>query len=235
MAGAEFYTYVHRRNDTGEVFYVGKGSGKRAYDKSARSEYWKRIAAKHGVTVDIVDRFETEQKSFKSEIALIHLFSVSGLRLINMTQGGEGCRGAKRSEETKLKMSLAMKARPPHVVSEETRKKMSASAVGRRMSIEAIEKTAAAHRGMKRSQKTLDLMSAALKGKKMPPRSQETRDKLAAGRLGKVHSEETKRQMSLSRTGKKKRPQSAEHKAKLSAARKKYWRDLKELKEAANQ
>lgn len=43
-----FYTYLHRRNDTGQVFYVGKGKGQRAHDKYKRSAHWKRIVAKHG-------------------------------------------------------------------------------------------------------------------------------------------------------------------------------------------
>ena len=30
MSALGFYTYEHTRNDTGAVFYVGKGRGKRA-------------------------------------------------------------------------------------------------------------------------------------------------------------------------------------------------------------
>lgn len=37
------YLYRHRRLDTNDVFYVGIGINKRAYVKSNRSVYWKRV------------------------------------------------------------------------------------------------------------------------------------------------------------------------------------------------
>ena len=39
-----YYVYVHRRNDTNEVFYVGKGKNRRAYSKTGRNQHWCNIA-----------------------------------------------------------------------------------------------------------------------------------------------------------------------------------------------
>ena len=45
-----FYTYIHIRNDTGQIFYVGKGSNTnlRAYSKHGRNVYWNRVVKKSG-------------------------------------------------------------------------------------------------------------------------------------------------------------------------------------------
>ena len=51
-----FYVYEHVRNDTGQVFYVGKGSGRRAYYSSGRNKHWHRIVNKHGFSVTILAR-----------------------------------------------------------------------------------------------------------------------------------------------------------------------------------
>lgn len=74
-------------------------------------------------------------------------------------------------------------------LSDETKAKISASLTGRKASAEAIEKTASAHRGMKRSEETKKKMSEAKKGNK--------------GRLGKPHSEESKQKMSKAKLGNK--------------------------------
>jgi len=63
-------------------------------------------------------------------------------------------------------------------------------------------------------------MSAAMKGRKMPPFSDAHRAKLSAARLGTKASAATRAQMSADRKGKKMPPRSDAHKANLSAARK---------------
>ena len=53
-----FYVYVHEfasgRNE-GRPFYVGKGSGRRAWSISTRSKYWHSVAVKYGFKVKIID------------------------------------------------------------------------------------------------------------------------------------------------------------------------------------
>lgn len=87
-----FYTYFHTRNDTQKPFYVGKGSGNRAYD-SDRSTHWRSIVAKHGHTVHIAAEWPTEYEAFEHEKFLILCFKDMGLTLCNRTFGGEGTVG----------------------------------------------------------------------------------------------------------------------------------------------
>lgn len=93
-----FYVYVHRRATDGRVFYVGKGKGKRAYEIRNRSIYWNRIVARHGYTIEIVQDNMQEWWSFELERDLIAFYGRENLA--NFTDGGEGATGAKRSAET---------------------------------------------------------------------------------------------------------------------------------------
>jgi hypothetical protein len=100
--------YIHRRNDTGEVFYVGIGNEKRPYKKERRTKHWKSIVNKHGYTIEILKTDLTWEEACEEEINLIKLYGRKDLglgTLVNMTDGGEGCNGFKHSEETKKKIS----------------------------------------------------------------------------------------------------------------------------------
>lgn len=87
-----FYTYTHTRNDTGQVFYVGKGKQRRAWHKKGRGRRWEQIAA-IGYTVSIIERFDLEADAFDHEILLIDRLRREGQPLINIAQGGEGASG----------------------------------------------------------------------------------------------------------------------------------------------
>lgn len=223
MAEAKFYVYVHRREDTGAVFYVGKGQGQRAYCRTQRGRYWERVAGKYGLLVEIVGSFVSELDAFKHERALIAVLRAAGVKLVNLTDGGDGASGAKRSEETLRRMSEAGKGKHSQRRSQETRDKMRASAIGRRMSPEAIAKTAAFHRGRKRSPETLAKMSAALKGKTGRKLSPEEIENLRAIRTGRKHSDEARAKIAAKARGRKLGPQSPEHRAKIAQKRREYW------------
>ena len=47
-----FYVYLHKKPN-GQIFYVGKGKGYRATQKSNRNAYWKRVVDKYGYNVTI--------------------------------------------------------------------------------------------------------------------------------------------------------------------------------------
>ena len=66
----DFYVYIHTRLDSGAVFYVGKGSRYRAYDKSGRNKFWNRIARKTEWVASIV------QQDMCEEDALVMVFSI---------------------------------------------------------------------------------------------------------------------------------------------------------------
>jgi len=125
----EFYVYIHYRDDTNEPFYVGKGYGRRAYIAKGRSKWWQSIAAKHTVRVEILEIFNTEQEAFMRETSLISSMNASGIRLCNLTSGGEGACGRIVSEETRQIMREKMTGRS---LSDEAKRKVGLSSKQRR-------------------------------------------------------------------------------------------------------
>jgi hypothetical protein len=66
-----WYVYLHKANETEQVFYVGMGTGKRAWDKEKRNHPWKDKAANltHGWSVVILkdDLSEIEAEDLEAE------------------------------------------------------------------------------------------------------------------------------------------------------------------------
>ncbi len=117
-----FYVYLWlRRNDT--PYYVGKGSGKRAYC-SVRGHR----PPKDRSRIVILDR-SSEAEAFKTEMELISSWGRKDLGtgcLHNRSNGGEGSKNF--SEETLQKLRKARKGKRPclgHRHSKETRLLMS--------------------------------------------------------------------------------------------------------------
>lgn len=105
-----FCVYQHIRPDTNAIFYVGKGSLRRANSRHRRNEHWKSVVAKSGgfatqVVIDGVD----EELAFLVEIELIDQLHRLGLRLTNKTNGGEGPSGHRHTDEAKRKISEAQR------------------------------------------------------------------------------------------------------------------------------
>jgi hypothetical protein len=100
-----FYTYAHYRknDDSGLPFYIGKGSGKRAFVRR-RTAYWKNIVAKNGLRVDILCSWPSEEDAFIHEKVLIEIFKSMGACECNLTKGGEGPSGMTHSEQVKQRM-----------------------------------------------------------------------------------------------------------------------------------
>jgi hypothetical protein len=103
-----FFTYAHSKPN-GALFYIGKGSEKRAYAKDNRNPYWQHIVGKHGRTVDMLAGWDQEADAFLHEQFLIACFKDMGYQLANITDGGEGVSGHKHSAQTKAKMSAFQK------------------------------------------------------------------------------------------------------------------------------
>jgi len=95
----KWLVYAHYRLDTGECFYIGKGTEKRARAKDGRNPIWKRIEAKAGKKVIIVQFFEKEQDALDFEVDLIAKYNPKA----NITAGGEGVSGLIKTEEAKEK------------------------------------------------------------------------------------------------------------------------------------
>lgn len=107
----QFYTYLHQKSDSKEVFYIGKGKGNRAFSDNRRNAYWHNIVNKHGFNGEILAYWDSEEEALSHEKLLISCFKDMGYRLANLTDGGEGSSGLKQSKETKAKRSAALKGR----------------------------------------------------------------------------------------------------------------------------
>lgn len=108
-----YSTYAHHKPD-GSIFYIGKGSHKRAYSCSGRNVVWQRTVKKHGgFSVSVLADWPTEEEAFEHEIFLIDTFREMGYVLANIAAGGMGATGSRHTEEHKEKMSAFMKASNP--------------------------------------------------------------------------------------------------------------------------
>jgi len=161
-----FYTYLWLRDD-GTPYYAGKGSGKRAF------RWHNRLLIPPSDPENIlIQEWPDEAGAFEGEKLLIAIYgrkdNGTGC-LRNRTEGGEnppkGKRlGIKHSEETKKKISKA-KLNP----SLETRAKISAAGIGRKVSEETRKKMSLSHIGKTKGrpcpQQQKELLSALWKGK----------------------------------------------------------------------
>ena len=114
-----YVSYVHAKPDTTDasgIFYVGKGSGKRAR-KIVRNEssnrHYKHTVSKHGAENILVGVIpcSSEQIAFDLERGLIKCLRRMGVKLTNLTDGGEGSSGCVASPETIKKISFGVKER----------------------------------------------------------------------------------------------------------------------------
>lgn len=94
-----YYVYVHLKETTGEVFYVGKGTKGRLISTHCRSSYWRNVAKKHGVIAKVVMDNLTECCSFTLEKIIIGKLNFDGVPIVNLTEGGEGSSGYKMTPD----------------------------------------------------------------------------------------------------------------------------------------
>ena len=132
-----YYIYAHFTKDTNELFYIGVGTGRRAWQKSTtqRSDYWHRIVNKHGYEVYIIlDGFTDRDEAVKEEIRLQKL---NKPRACFEFGDGYAKYGRIHSKETKRKMSEAHKGK---ITSPETKEKLRVINTGLKQSQETIDK-----------------------------------------------------------------------------------------------
>ena len=195
---SEFYVYAYLRNKdsttgkTGTPYYIGKGTGNRAYVK----HYAPLPKDKSNIT--FIKQNLTEQQAHDLEIELIAKYGRKDLGtgiLHNRTNGGEGISNpsvatreklayAKRNEsaETRLKRSIAAKNRVRRPCSEETKRKISQANQGKKRTAETKEKMSIAKIDKPLAVEHRNKISKTLKGKPKAPFSDQHREN-----IGKVH------------------------------------------------
>jgi len=85
-----YYTYAYLREDR-TPYYIGKGSGDRAYQKHIRNN-GQNLLPKNRNQILILKNFEIEDEAYKHEQYLIALYGrkCEGGILVNMVHGGKG-------------------------------------------------------------------------------------------------------------------------------------------------
>ena len=200
-----FYTYLHCRPN-GDPFYVGKGIKGRSHNMlKNRNKYHKNVVAKYGEKNIGIYVFpcESEQQAFEDEIRWIAQLRSEGFQLVNMTSGGDGVRGQIVSEETRIKLSIAMKGKR--------------NCLGKTYSKEHRANIGNGGRGKRRAPRSVEWcahISAAKLGKPGYPCSAETKAKIAISLRGRRRPAEVIAKMAASMTGKKQSTQTLERKSK---------------------
>lgn len=123
-----YYAYVHARPDTEDssgVFYVGKGVRSRYRPLPIRNKFHGHVVKKYGADNILVGRLDCsdEATAFSLEQGLIKCLRRAGVKLTNMTDGGEGSSGAVVTAETRAKISAANKIaqNQPHLSEKRSR------------------------------------------------------------------------------------------------------------------
>ncbi len=111
-----YYVYEHWREDENLPFYVGKGKGKRAL-KLDRNPYYRNIVTKLrrlGLNIDIriiADNL-SEDEAYNLERERISYWRSIGIKLTNLTEGGDGLRNPLSEVRAKLRIARIGKTIP---------------------------------------------------------------------------------------------------------------------------
>jgi hypothetical protein len=248
-----FYVYLWLRSKDSEhgqklsPYYVGKGSGNRAFCRHQRV----CPAPRNNENVVFVQEGLTEDEAFSLERYCIKLYGRidkgTGI-LRNLTDGGDGVSGYTHTIATRHILSKKLKGRPSwwngKTHRSESRLKMAQSARGRKQSSETIEKRRQAMLGQKRSEETCRRIAEVRTGQ---THSDETKQKISQNRKGKAtreenpqwgkkgelshrygkhHSEEARRKISAAHKGRKRGKMSPMTIGKRQAAKAKYLYEL---------
>ena len=227
------YLYTLADPRTGEVRYVGwTGDPKkrlRAHLTEARDtaswrgrnykSNWIRSLIRLGIkpSFRVVALLEADEARW-AEIKYIASLRMHGARLVNTTDGGEGMRGYKPSEETRRRLSEAQRGKHH---TPESKAKLSAALCGRVFSQEHRAKLSDSNR--RRGQRPSEVrakISQSKKGKPIRPRSPEAIERGAAKLRGKKrppYSEEWRAALSRAGMGRKMPPRTPEWRAAQSA------------------
>jgi hypothetical protein len=163
--------YQHIRNDSNEVFYVGRGKTiKRAYSKLNRNNHWHNIVNKVGYTIQILFENLSWEESGIVEMTLIKTIGRKNIgtgSLVNLTNGGEGMDG--------------------FIFSDNSREKMRKSKIG--------NKNGSGNKGQKRCSFTNEAKEKISKANKGRIHTKESKLNMSRAHIGKKLSDDTKNKM----------------------------------------
>lgn len=163
----KYYVYSFTNEINGKV-YIGKTDNidrRFRVHKSANGDcpLFHNAIKKYGISsfkLDVVDSFDTEEQAFNAEKMLIEKLKTNNRDFgYNLTEGGDGMSGHKHTDESKMKMSQALKGKIP-------------ANKGKSPNSDTILKMAASHIGLpgywegkKLTEETKIKKSNAMKGK----------------------------------------------------------------------
>lgn len=108
----DFYVYAHYRATDGQVFYIGKGRKRRAWDKTRRNKFWHSVVSKHGIRIEILcDGLSNEEACNKEQeyIAQHGRRDLGDGPLVNLTDGGDTPINVVHTPERKRRLSEKFK------------------------------------------------------------------------------------------------------------------------------
>lgn len=104
---SKFYVYAHYLEETGDVFYIGKGTRKRGWAKSSgRSKEWSDHVKSSKVRIVVIYDNLDEIECYRKEIEVIAIARSIGLPLVNKSTGGGGPSGYESTKVKKVYSSL---------------------------------------------------------------------------------------------------------------------------------
>lgn len=164
----KFYVYLYHRSknskhgEIGSPYYVGKGSGRRAWAKRHRVK-----PPEDRALIEIISKDMNEADALQAEMLLIMLYGRADRRtgcLRNYTDGGEftpafrgitsPMKGKSHSEEAKNRMAKAKLGRINGPQSEEWRANISKGQIGKIVTMETRTKLSLAHKGKPKQPRT---------------------------------------------------------------------------------
>ena len=86
----DFYVYEYFKKCTGEVFYVGKGTGRRMFELHNRNKYFNAVYQKYDCDVRVVCDELTNEQACEMERQRIAELKAVGQAYCNFTEGGTG-------------------------------------------------------------------------------------------------------------------------------------------------
>jgi len=234
--GFYVYAYIRQQNsktaEAGTPYYIGKGKGKRAWDKNHSVP-----VPKNNEYIVVLESNLTEFGALALERRMINWWGRKDISytdipfgiLMNKTDGADGVAFNEPWSEARRTAYEESKDKPRKPHSAETRKKIGDANRNRKLgprSPEAIEKTAEKLRGRACKEETKKKISDANRNRKLGPMSEEGKRKRSEKLKGRTsptkgmkHTDETRAKLSAAGIGRK-CPKSPEHRKKLSDANK---------------